>query len=146
MNCSPGMKAYTVLFAEDVPHYGFVDIQAPDAAAAIAAAKAYSYGDVVTEPEWGNTRNHRIVEIQDENSQTIAMDIALAERCDNPDTTLVDALEKAYVLLDRIRETCEYEAGLPVTFLEARDIEIIHGDAITELPAIKAVLEKARAA
>ena len=31
----------------------------------------------------------------------------------------------------RIRE------GLPVTFLEARDLEIIHGPAVTELPAIK---------
>lgn len=59
---------------------------------------------------------------------------------------LLDSLEKACVLLDRIRETCEYEAGLPVTFLESRDIEIIHGDAVTELPAIRAAIAKARAA
>ena len=50
---------------------------------------------------------------------------------------LLDALERACALIDRIRDTCEYEGGLPVTFLEARAIEIIHGDAVTELPAMR---------
>lgn len=53
---------------------------------------------------------------------------------------LLEVLVKAYVLLDHIRETCEYEKDLPVTFLEIGDIEIIHGDAITGRPAIRALL------
>jgi hypothetical protein len=35
------MKTYTVLFAEDVPHYGAAEIEAEDDAAALEAAKAY---------------------------------------------------------------------------------------------------------
>jgi len=39
-------------------------------------------------------------------------------------------------LLDRISDTLHYEDGLPVTALEARDIEIIYGDAVTELASL----------
>jgi hypothetical protein len=57
---------------------------------------------------------------------------------------LLKALEDAFTLLDRIRETLHYEDGLPVTFLETRDIEIIHGDAVTELPRLKTLIRQAR--
>lgn len=57
---------------------------------------------------------------------------------------LLNALEDAFVLLDRISDALHYEDGLPVTFLEARDIEIIYGDAVTELARFEMLIRKAR--
>jgi len=57
---------------------------------------------------------------------------------------LLRALEDAFTLLDRIRETLHYEDGLPVTALESRDIEIIHGDAVTALPRFEILIRQAR--
>jgi hypothetical protein len=57
---------------------------------------------------------------------------------------LLKALEDAFVLLDRISDTLHYEDGLPVTFLEARDIEIIYGDAVTELARFETLIREAR--
>jgi hypothetical protein len=59
---------------------------------------------------------------------------------------LLKALEDAFTLLDRIRDTLHYEDGLPVTALESRDIEIIHGDAVTELPRLETLIRQARGA
>jgi hypothetical protein len=57
---------------------------------------------------------------------------------------LLKALEDASALLDRISDTLHYEDGLPVTFLEARDIEIIYGDAVTELAPFETLIRAAR--
>ena len=57
---------------------------------------------------------------------------------------LLIALEDAFALLDRISDTLHYEDGLPVTFLEARDIEIIYGDAVTELACFETLIREAR--
>lgn len=57
---------------------------------------------------------------------------------------MLKALEDASVLLDRIRDTLHYEDGLPVTFLEARDIEIIYGDAVTELARFETLIRQAQ--
>jgi hypothetical protein len=57
---------------------------------------------------------------------------------------LLKALEDAFVLLDRIGDTLHYEDGLPVTALESRDIEIIHGDAVTELARFETLIRQAR--
>ncbi len=57
---------------------------------------------------------------------------------------LLKALEDAFVLLDRISDTLHYEDGLPVTFLESRDIEIIYGDAVTELARFETLIREAR--
>ena len=57
---------------------------------------------------------------------------------------LLKALEDAFVVLDRISDTLHYEEGLPVTFLESRDIEIIYGDAVTELARFDTLLREAR--
>ncbi len=56
---------------------------------------------------------------------------------------LLKALEDAFALLDRISHTLHYEDGLPVTFLESRDIEIIYGDAITELARFETLIREA---
>jgi hypothetical protein len=57
---------------------------------------------------------------------------------------LLKALEDAFALLDRISDTLHYEDGLPVTALEARDIEIIYGDSVTELARFETLLREAR--
>ena len=57
---------------------------------------------------------------------------------------LLKALEDAFTLLDRIGDTLHYEDGLPVTALESRDIEIIYGDAVTELARFETLIREAR--
>jgi hypothetical protein len=57
---------------------------------------------------------------------------------------LLKALEDAFTLLDRISDTLQYEDGLPVTALESRDIEIIYGDAVTELARFETLIRQAR--
>jgi hypothetical protein len=57
---------------------------------------------------------------------------------------LLKAVEDAFTLLDRIRDTLHYEDGLPVTALESRDIDIIYGDAITELARFETLIREAR--
>jgi hypothetical protein len=57
---------------------------------------------------------------------------------------LLAALKDAFTLLDRISDTLHYEDGLPVTFLETRDIEAIHGDAVTELARLETLIREAQ--
>jgi len=57
---------------------------------------------------------------------------------------LLKALEDAFDILDRISDTLHYEDGLPVTALESRDIEIIYGDAVTELARFETLIREAR--
>ena len=150
------MKTYTVIYAEDVPHYAMGEIEARGSKAAIAKARkldANTFG--AYEADWDNPVCRRIVSIEDEAGNDVARDLPLdnyrIEHLTDEDTTirhhareLLDALERAHALLGRIADTCHYENGLPVTFLEARDIEIIHGDAITELAPIETLIRKAR--
>jgi len=71
------MKTYTVLYAEDVPHYGQAEIEATDNDAAIdAARKAHADLDLyLYDPDWDNTICKRIVHIEDQNGEIIAEDI-----------------------------------------------------------------------
>lgn len=71
------MKTYSVLFAEDVPHYGVAEIEADNDAAALEAAKAYDLSEVTTDAEWENSACRRIVWIEDQDGITIAEDISL---------------------------------------------------------------------
>ncbi len=71
------MKAYTVLFAEDVPHYGAAEIEAEDDAAALEVAKAYDLSEVTNDPEWENSVCKRIVHIEDAEGKTIFHDVPL---------------------------------------------------------------------
>jgi len=57
---------------------------------------------------------------------------------------LLKALEDAFTLLDRISDILHYEDGLPVTALESRDIEIIYGDAVSELARFETLIRQAR--
>jgi hypothetical protein len=71
------MKTYSVLFAEDVPHYGTAEIEAKDDAAALEAAKAYDLSAVTLDPEWENSVCKRIVYINDPTGNTIFNDVPL---------------------------------------------------------------------
>ena len=72
------MKTYTVLFAEDVPHYGTAEIQAEDDTAALEAAKAYPLSEVTNDPAWENSACKRIVYIEDQQGHIVFEEIALA--------------------------------------------------------------------
>jgi hypothetical protein len=70
------MKTYTVLYAEDVPHYGAHDIKAENDQAAIAAAAAlHQIGGVsLTEANWRGAFCARIVHIADPDGNLIEVD------------------------------------------------------------------------
>ncbi len=152
------MKTYTVLYAEDVPHYGSMEIEAKNDAQAIAKAKAISeedLGNTTIDPDHDNSVCKRIVHIQDAAGNNVAHDVRLdgynLELITDEEINirkhakeLLEALERAHALLDRISDTLHYEDGLPVTALEARDIEIIYGDAVTELAPIETLIRNAR--
>jgi hypothetical protein len=71
------MKTYTVLFAEDVPHYGTAEIQAEDDTAALEIAEAYPLSEVTNDAVWENSACKRIVDIQDAEGKVVAEDISL---------------------------------------------------------------------
>ncbi len=65
------MKTFTVLYAEDVPHYAAVEIEAEDAYEAITKARALDTTDVPTDPDWHNAVSRRIVEVTDEDENIV---------------------------------------------------------------------------
>ena len=75
------MTTYTVLFAEDVPHYGFAEIEAETIAEAIAKARAHwdenAEQGLTDDPDWSNTVCQRIVSISESNREDVARDIRL---------------------------------------------------------------------
>lgn len=71
------MKTYTVLLAEDVPHYGFAEVTAASAAEALTVARTLDTGDVCTDPDWSAAVCRRIVHIEAEDGTLVASDVAL---------------------------------------------------------------------
>lgn len=71
------MKTYSVLFAQDIPHYGSVEIEAESDTAALEAAKAYDLSEVATDPDWEYAACKRIVHIEDAEGKTMFHDVAL---------------------------------------------------------------------
>jgi hypothetical protein len=152
------MKTFTIIYAQDVPHYGSVELEAESDAEILEAARAFWEStelDPAYDPDWESSVCKRIVEITDETGKTIAHDVRLdsyyLDTASDEEVTirkharrLLEALERAHVLLDRISDTLHYEDGLPVTALESRDIEIIYGDAVTELAPIETLIRQAR--
>jgi len=88
------MKTYSVTFAEDVPHYGCVEIHAENDAAALEAATAYDQTHVILNPDHNLGSCKRIVAIDDEDGNTIAEDVPL------DDCFLYSGGEKARLLCD----------------------------------------------
>jgi len=71
------MKTYSVLFSEDVPHYGTAQLEAEDDADALEAARAYDISEIANDPEWENSVCKRIVHIEDAAGNTVFHDIPL---------------------------------------------------------------------
>ena len=91
-----------------------------------------------------NTNRKPLVDSIAAMAEAESVDILILAECTASSAELLKALEDAFVLLDRISDTLHYEDGLPVTFLEARDIEIIYGDAVTELARFETLIREAR--
>lgn len=71
------MKTYTVLYAEEVPHYGVDTMEARDDASAIALAKSRPISGITLDPDYENAVCKRIVHIEDEQGNVVATDIPL---------------------------------------------------------------------
>jgi hypothetical protein len=71
------MKKYSILYAEDVPHYGVLDITAPNDEAAVSLAKSHDPTTIAHDADFENAACKRIVHIQDDADNLIATDIAL---------------------------------------------------------------------
>ena len=71
------MKTYSVLYAEDVPHYATVEIEADSDEEAIVRAKVHDFGDASLEAEWSNGACKRIIHIEAPNGEIVADDISL---------------------------------------------------------------------
>ena len=144
------MKTYSVLYAEDVPHYGTAEIEAENDAEAIAKAKAGPFE--TDDPDWNNTVCRRIVHIEGP-AGIIAEDVPLdtctliygedkRQRSESA-PQLALALGQAIDALERIAEITHYENGEPVTALESHEIEAIYADAAGQLEDFKSILSRA---
>lgn len=100
------MKTYTVLLAEDVPHYGTAHITAASAAEALEAARHLDTGEHCTDSDSSTAVCHRIVHIEDEDGNIVAEDIALDRYFlrygGEPDRLLCDAAPRLLDALARI--------------------------------------------
>jgi hypothetical protein len=82
------MNSYTVLYAEDVPHYGTGEFDAADDTLALERARAITpdaMSNYTNDPDYNNTRCRRIVHIEGADG-TVAEDIYLS-----PDDSLQDS-------------------------------------------------------
>ena len=147
------MKTYSLLYAEDVPHYGTNEIIAAtdDEAIAIAKTGPFDYAD---DPDWNNTLCKRIVHIEGPEGRIIAADVPLdaytlihgedKRQLAESAPQLAQALGEAIEALKRIAETTHYENGQPVTALDSREIEDIYADATGQIEDFEAILKTAR--
>ena len=91
------MKTYTVLYAEDVPHYGTREFEVADDTLAIERAKGITpeaLSNYTNDPEYNNSRCRRIVHIEGPEG-IIAEDIYLS-----PDDSLQDSAHHLAQALD----------------------------------------------
>ena len=72
------MKTYTVIYAEDVPHYAHGEVEARGPKSAIAKARKLDTDTLTAyDPDWSGAVCRRIVSIEDPDGNTIAQDISL---------------------------------------------------------------------
>lgn len=149
------MKTYTVLYAVDVPHYGSHEIQAQNDDAAIEAAIALHKQGSVTfnDPQWSSSVCARIVQIEDEAGAIIDEDRPIDDYflrsggakarllCDHAEEML-KMLQEALDCFERISDTLYCEDAKPVTMLEAREIEDIYLESISNIAPIETLIRK----
>jgi len=119
------MKTYTVLYAQDVPHYCTHKIHAANDAKALRKAMKYpaTHNLIFEDPAWDSPVLLRIVHIEDEKGGIVAADIELddfrlsrASDSQACDTRLAGTLR---TLRDAI-------AGLPITILNGPLYDALH--------------------
>jgi len=149
------MKTYSVLFAEDVPHYGVAEIEAEDDAAALELAKAYDLSLVTNDGQWGNSVCKRIVNIENSEGNIVIEDIALdhcflqyggeKERalCDAA-PQLLKALEMCEQALQEAMDIMHFEDDLPVTALDGWEIERAYDVLRSVMDEVRQATTKAR--
>lgn len=100
------MKTYSVLFAEDVPHYATAEIKAASDADVLAAAADADFDELFLEPAWENACCRRIVHIADESGKILAADVALdnwfVRYGGEPDRRLCDAAPELLAALKSV--------------------------------------------
>jgi hypothetical protein len=85
----------------------------------------------------------RIVIVHGSSAETAANAAFIVHAC-NHHYELIAGLERAIDILKEMADKLLYEEGLPVTFLESREIEDIYNDAICELAPFETLIRKAR--
>jgi hypothetical protein len=121
------MKTYSVLYAEDVPHYATLEIQAASDEEAITAAKARHTGDLdFDSPDWESPILRRIVSIEDANYIGVAGDIPLDAHQLLTDSKARDAIQCALECLGSFKADWITSHGLNVVVekLEAAYAEL----------------------
>jgi hypothetical protein len=110
------MKTYSILYAEDVPHYATAEIEADNDAEAIAKAKRLSnMGDLeFSDPDWENPIIRRVVNIEDCNCITVANDISLDGHQLLVDSKVRDAIQYALECLGNFKADWLTKHGLKV--------------------------------
>jgi len=122
------MKTYTIIYAQDIPHYGCVELEAESDEKIVEAARAYWEAtelDPVDDPDWSNPVSKRIVEITDEAGGTIAHDVRLdnysLERGTDEEIAIRDAAPELLRQLEHLAGACEHFAPEILT-TEARAV------------------------
>jgi hypothetical protein len=134
------MKSYTVLYAEDVPHYGTREFEAADDTLAIERARDITpdaMSKYTNDPEYNNSRCRRIVHIEGPDG-IIAEDIYLS-----PDDSLQDSahhLAQALELAIRAMNTVpSFDTGITNPDHHKRTLS-----SYQLLPKLEATLKTAR--
>ena len=120
------MKTYSILYAEDVPSYGTVEITAETDEDAIAQAKEMDFGDVQLDPEWNNAVCKRIVHIEDHTGKTLINGISLDNTILLNGSNVSDAIQYALESLNVFKPDWLVNHGLGVVIekLQAAYIEV----------------------
>ena len=141
------MKTYSVLVAEDIPHYGTAEITAAADAEAIARAKALDLDGLCTDPAWDDPVCRRIVHIEDPDGNIVAQDVArdgfFLRHSRNIDPLLCDAAPKVLQALETaikaMNYTPSFDTGIPNQDHPGRTLS-----SYELLPQLEAVVGEAR--
>ncbi len=134
------MKTYTILYAEDVPHYGTREIEVANDGLAIARAINITPGAMskyTNDPDHGNPQCRRIVHIEGPDGviiEDVYLDIADRLRAFGP--KLADALHEAIRAMNAVPS---FDTGLPDPDHPKRTLS-----SYRLLPRLEAVLKEAR--
>jgi len=153
------MKTYSILLAQDIPHYGAAEIDAADAALALERAEALDVSEIALDPDWENPVCLRIVHVVDEAGAEVAHDIALdgyvLHHVSEPRTALCDQAPALRAALEGIAETPLWgepiaDPALRADYIDSGEYdgkgEAFEPSADTESSLLQEVVEAARTA